>query len=219
MAMDFGFMPEDQAAVVRTSLEQLCTISGALAKDNKGKAISVHPASSEVDADGWKHLQAITVGGTSDGLLTAVYGVERLKTTGFLPNFRYQWKDRPHTSRTIQKSVFRNMLDNSTLNALFVTGEESFCKKVKYSRRFRSIWIRQQHGDYQSFPGVLEHLSFPQTAWILKLIPARCSSTKWGQSLIRASKLRPIRLPAMQATQSFAHASYMLYTDQKVSRS
>ena len=46
-----------------------------------------------------------------------------------LPHFRYQWKDRPHTTRTIQKSVLRNMLHGSALDSLFVTGDQSFCKK------------------------------------------------------------------------------------------
>ena len=136
-------LTEDQANVVRRSLQQLCVKSTAPPKSG-GRAVGVHPASSAVDPESWAHVQAITTGGTSDGLLTAVYGVQRLKTTGELPHFRYQWKDRPHTTRTIQKSVLRNMLHDSALDSLFVTGDQSFCKKVKYSRRFRAIWTRHK---------------------------------------------------------------------------
>ena len=60
--LDFGFDIEDQANVVRRSLQQLCVKSTAPPKSG-GRAVGVHPASSAVDPERWAHVQAITTGG------------------------------------------------------------------------------------------------------------------------------------------------------------
>jgi hypothetical protein len=49
----------------------------------------------------------------------------------------------------------RNMLEDNKLNELLISGEKSFAKQVKYSHKFKLIWIREQQGDLEDFLNVI----------------------------------------------------------------
>ena len=151
VAMDFGFEVEDHARAVTTSLQRVC-------RKVQGKqigAIKYEPLSAEK----WKHVQKIAFAGASDGLLCAVKAIQKLKDDGEL-NLRYQFRDTAHAGRTIMTGVLRNTLETNELEALFISGEKSFCKRVRYSRLFRGIWRRKQRTDFDSLVGICEDCSY-----------------------------------------------------------
>ncbi len=52
-------------------------------------------------------LQNMTFAGCSDGAAVALAGIQELKCTGRLPKLRYQFRDRPHTTRTCMKGTLK----------------------------------------------------------------------------------------------------------------
>ena len=146
--LDFGTSVQCQRDAVKESLEQITINTTAPSQDPR-------PA---VDPARWAHITSVTRGAAMDGLLPAMQGIALLQ--GEITNLRHAYKDKPHTTRTVIQSVLRNMCNGSKLEALLISGEKSFVKRVKYCKSFRKIWIRRQHGDFDSFLGVLEHLSY-----------------------------------------------------------
>ena len=106
-----------------------------------------------------KKISEITFCGATDGCEVAVQGVQLLKTNGTLPRLRYQFRDRPHTTRTICKGVLKHMQEGRALMEALVSGPKSFCKRARYSHRFRAIWLRKQKSDAEDFFNALQHLS------------------------------------------------------------
>ena len=115
-----------------------------------------------------ERLQAITFAGSSDGAEVAIQGIQKLRTSGRLPNLRYQFRDRPHTTRTCVKNTLSYMGEGQELLDALVSGQHSFCKRVKYSRRFQQLWKKRQQADAASsqhveeFVQVLENLSYKE---------------------------------------------------------
>ena len=113
-------------------------------------------------------LQAITFAGSSDGAEVAIQGIQKLRTSGRLPKLRYQFRDRPHTTRTCVKNTLSYMEEGQELLDALVSGQNSFCKRVKYSRRFQQLWKRRQQADaagsqnIEEFVQVLENLSYKE---------------------------------------------------------
>ena len=70
--------------------------------------------------------------------------VQLLRSDGRLPNIRYQWRDRPHTTRAILKSTLKYMQEGQDLIDAFIVGEKSFCRRVKNSSVFRNCWLEEQ---------------------------------------------------------------------------
>jgi hypothetical protein len=109
-------------------------------------------------------LKAITFAGASDGAEVAIQGIQNLRTSGRLPNLRYQFRDRPHTTRTCVKNTLSYMGEGRELLDALVSGQNSFCKRVKFSRRFQQLWKASQQADAASsqFVQVLENLSYKE---------------------------------------------------------
>ena len=111
-------------------------------------------------------LQAVTFAGSSDGAEVAIQGIQKLRTSGRLPNLRYQFRDRPHTTRTCVKNTLSYMGEGRELLDALVSGQNSFCKRVKFSRRFQQLWKECQRADAASsqdqFVQVLENLSYKE---------------------------------------------------------
>ena len=104
-------------------------------------------------------MKKISYAGTSDGLPVAVKAVQKLRDGGVL-DLRYQFRDEAHTQRTIMQGVLRNTLETNELEELFISGNNSFCKRVRYSRPFRAIWKRKQLLDFDSFVGICEDCAY-----------------------------------------------------------
>jgi len=61
-----------------------------------------------------------------------------------LVNLRYQFRDRPHTTRTCMKGILKYMNEGHELLQALISGKQSFAKRAKHSRRFQAIWMRKQ---------------------------------------------------------------------------
>ena len=115
-------------------------------------------------------LQDITFAGASDGAEVAIQGIQKLRLSARLPKLRYQFRDRPHTTRTCVKNVLSYMAEGRELLEALVSGKESFCKRVKYSRRFQQLWKRLQRDDLDEFMGVCENLAYKECRFDHRLI-------------------------------------------------
>ena len=109
-----------------------------------------------------KRLQAITYAGSTDGCSTVINAVQQLKNDGLLPNLRYQFRDRPHTTRTIIRLVFKVMLEGAKLREVLITGKKSFAKRACYSKRFALIWRLVQKEDPADIFNVFANLSYKE---------------------------------------------------------
>ena len=109
-----------------------------------------------------KRLQEITFAGASDGAEVAIQGVQKLRHPSRLPNLRYQFRDRPHTTRSCVKNVLRYMAEGKDLLEALVSGKESFCKMVRFKRRFQALWKRRQAEDLDEFMNILQNLAYKE---------------------------------------------------------
>lgn len=136
----------------------------------------------EIDETLWATVQREIFSGATDGAPVALKGVSLLKREGILPNLRYQFRDRPHTTRTVTKMTLGLCPESEALRKALITGKNSFARRAKNSARFREIWIRKQREEPDRFWEVLRDLSYaeqrfdsrsaPMTAFLLKLGPA-----------------------------------------------
>ena len=159
---DYGYTAENSADAAWACLRKLCfvqtgekgasqpTASGAQRQPTDSGS---QPASETkergpdvgyVDKQLLQHLQEICFAGASDGCAVAVKSIQMLKDKNRLPNLRYQFRDRPHTTRTVMKGILKYMGGSQELVQHLITGKNSFCKRAKYSRRFQAIWTRKQ---------------------------------------------------------------------------
>ena len=90
-----------------------------------------------------ERLKKITMVGATDGCAAPIKSVQLLRER-HLPNLRYQFRDRPHTTRTCVKGVLKYMAEGRALLEALITNKGSFAKKARYSRRFQQIWVRKQ---------------------------------------------------------------------------
>ena len=100
-----------------------------------------------------------------------------------------------------------NLFQDNKLNELLITGEKSFAKQVKYSHKFKFIWIEMQQDDLESLLGVIVHAGYaphrfgsqsePRTLLIEKFgVLVKCcikcyssghsKDQEWGQTILRA---------------------------------
>ena len=149
---DFGYTAEENAEATWDALTRgLCTrLCG------KRNAHQVHGPQDEIDPCLVEKLKEITFCGASDGGPAAISGIQTLKHSGRFPNLRYQFRDRPHTTRTIQKHTVQVMEEGHVLLEHFITKKGSFAKRAKHSRRFQEIWKRKQKDDPNDLYNVLE---------------------------------------------------------------
>ena len=117
-----------------------------------------------------QRLQDITFAGASDGAEVAIQGIQKLRLSARLPKLRYQFRDRPHTTRTCVKNVLSYMGEGTALLEGLVSGKESFCKRVKYSRRFQQLWKKRQREDLDEFMGVCENLAYKECRFDHRLV-------------------------------------------------
>ena len=83
----------------------------------------------------------------TDGAEVAIQGIQLLRKDGTLPNLWYQFRDRPHTTRTCTKVVLNFSEQGAELRRILITGKKSFVRRARYSLRFARIWRRKQGDD------------------------------------------------------------------------
>jgi hypothetical protein len=97
---DFGHGINECADAAWTSLQALC-----IKHVGRRGPDGVNGPEDAVCSKLSQKLQAITFAGSSDGAEVAIQGIQKLRTSGRLPNLRYQFRDRPHTTRTCVKNT------------------------------------------------------------------------------------------------------------------
>ena len=167
LVRDYGYSTEDSARAIYECLRSLCTVrrgrrkatsapggsgtqprtSGSQPEKTSGSQPeeSSHMVGPDdyVDEELLAHVVKITIAGASDGCPVALKAVQEVRRL-HLTNLRYQFRDRPHTTRTCQKGVLKYMNEGQALMSALISGKGSFAKRAKHSRRFQQIWLRKQ---------------------------------------------------------------------------
>ena len=151
---DYGNSIEECALAAEKALKYVCW--SQIGKRCATKPFSEPGAGDKFDEKAWANLRKTIFAGATDGCEVAVQAVQRLKTTGVTQNLRYQFRDRPHTTRTVMKIVQKTMQEGHPLMTLLLTGKDSFCKKARYSRAFQGIWVRAQKKKPKDFENSIE---------------------------------------------------------------
>ena len=174
---DYGFDAEQCRDATIAGLRRLC------AKRVRGSAEDGlrHPPQAELDQPLWDEVRQKIFCGATDGAAVALKGVS-LMAAETCPNLRYQFRDRPHTTRTVQKMAFELCPESKEVRCRLITGKHSFARRAKNSRRFREIWLRKQAEEPNALWAVCQDLGFaeqrydsrskPMSVFLLKLGPA-----------------------------------------------
>ncbi len=179
VAEDYGFTEAAHADVVWGGLRRL----RVLEKGKRDASMASGPEDC-VDEALLARMQQITFAGASDGAGVAIGGIQELRRSGRLPNLRYQFRDRPHTTRTCMKCTWKHMAGGQEVLDALVSGPHSFAKRVRYSRRVRQVWKDTQRENPDDFMVVLEHLSHAEQRYDSRSEPMSILCGKMG-SVIR----------------------------------
>lgn len=123
---DFGFTAEENCEACLLCFKSLCTV--------RAGRRSAAPSQCEdyVDEELLAHIAKITFCGASDGCAVPIKAIQLLRER-FLPHLRYQFRDRPHTTRTVVKGVLKYMAEGKILLEALITGKKSFAKRATHS--------------------------------------------------------------------------------------
>ena len=97
---DYGHGIDQCANAVWTSLRSLCVKR----KGTRNRDCVTGPGDA-LDEGLLQRLKEITFAGASDGAEVAVQGVRSLRLSGRLAKLRYQFRDRPHTTRSWRRQA------------------------------------------------------------------------------------------------------------------
>lgn len=169
---DYGFDAEACNQATIAGLQRLCSTRAGSQADG--------PAA-ELDEQLWEHVRSKIFCGATDGAAVAIKGVNLLSQSS-LPALRYQFRDRPHTTRTCVKMAFETCPGSEEVRKRLITNKGSFARRAKHSLRFREVWLRKQREDPDAFWAVCQDLSYaeqrydsrskPMATFLLKLGPA-----------------------------------------------
>ena len=120
---DYGTSTEASVDATWRCFRDLCTVHGQ--RRNSGSQPDGAPS---VDEALLEHVKKITIAGASDGCAAAMKAIQLLRER-HLPNLRFQFRDRPHTTRTCMKGILKYMAEGTPLLEALVSGKESFATK------------------------------------------------------------------------------------------
>lgn len=150
LVRDYGYNTEDSAEAIYECLRSLCTVRRGRRfgsqpgwRSETSESCAMAGPEDYVDKELLKRVVNITVAGASDGCKVALNSVQEVQKR-HLKNLRYQFRDRPHTTRTCQKGILKYMNEGQELMSALISGKQSFAKRCKHSRRFQQIWLRKQ---------------------------------------------------------------------------
>ena len=139
---DYGFDAEECRDASLEGLKRMCSTRG---RPQQGvKPTLARPM--QLDEALWDEVRQKIISGATDGAAVALKGVALMKAE-MCPNLRYQFRDRPHTTRTIQKLSFEVCPESEEVRRRLITGKQSFARRAKNSRRFAEVWKRKQAED------------------------------------------------------------------------
>ena len=154
---DYGHGVEQCADAVMASLRSLC-----VKRKGKRNPDGITGPGDALDEGLFKRLKEITFAGASDGAEVAIKGVQSLRLSGRLTKLRDQFRDRPHTTRSCVKNVLSYMAEGKALMEALISGKDSFCKMVRYRRRFQMLWKKRQSQDLDEFMNILQNLAYKE---------------------------------------------------------
>ena len=133
---DYGFDAEECLDATLQGLQRLCSTRSE--KQLKG-------THAELVADLWDDVRRKIFCGATDGAAVALKGMGLM--TEHCPGLRYQFRDRPHTTRTCVKNAFELCPESAEMRRRLLTGQHSFARRAKHSRRFQQVWIQKQRDE------------------------------------------------------------------------
>jgi hypothetical protein len=169
---DFGTDTAACAAATLEGLKRMCM------RREGGQLLGVQ---SVLDAELWDHVRQKVFCGATDGAAVALKGVGLLSDE--LPALRYQFRDRPHTTRTCVKVAFELCPESAEMRRRLITGPASFARRAKNSRRFREIWLRKQREDPNLFWNVCQDLGYAEQRYDSRSRPMSTFCEKLGPAL------------------------------------
>ena len=129
----------------------------------------------------WDAVRRKIFCGATDGAAVAIKGVGLMAPD--LPALRYQFRDRPHTTRTCVKMSFEICPESHEMRERLITVKKSFARRVKQSRRFREIWIRKQKEDAGTLCNVTQDLGYAEARYDSRSRPMSTFCVKIGPAL------------------------------------
>ena len=170
MLKDYGF---DAASCVAANIAGFKRLCSTRTRDED---------SAELDEPLWEHVRRTVFCGATDGAAVALLSVRQMAEQGIMPNLRYQFRDRPHTTRTCIKLAYSLCSESEDLRERLITGPQSFARRAKNSRRFQQLWKQKQLDEPDAMWNVLADLGYaeqrfdsrikPMARFLLKLGPA-----------------------------------------------
>ena len=149
LVRDYVFDTAESVEAIWKCFQFLCTVRKGRRRPqsqaDSGSQSELQGAGPEdyLDEELLAHICKITIAGASDGCQVALNAVQEIAKTR-LVNLRYQFRDRPHTTRTCMKGILKYMNEGHELLQALISGKQSFAKRAKHSRRFQAIWMRKQ---------------------------------------------------------------------------
>ena len=174
---DYGFDAGSCRDATLQGLKRMCS---------KRSGCQLRGTQNEFDAGMWDAVRRKIFCGATDGAAVAIKGVGLMVPD--LPALRYQFRDRPHTTRTCVKMAFE-MCPEYEMRDRLITGKKSFARRVKHSRRFREIWIRKQKEDVDALWGVCQDVGYAEQRYDSRSRPMSTFCEKIGPSLQVLSEL------------------------------
>ena len=141
------------------------------------------PSGTYLDQDLWRHIRQCVFSGATDGAAVAMKSITQLRTDGDLPGLRYQFRDRPHTTRTCVKLTFGLCSESQEIRRLLITGKSSFARRARNSARFRSIWLWSQKEEADRFWDILKDLSYAEHRYDSRSKPMQIFMIKLGPAV------------------------------------
>jgi hypothetical protein len=186
LLQDYGFDADACKAATLQGLQSLC---------RRRTGNQLQDAEAQLDESLWDAVRCKIFCGATDGAAVALKGVQLL-AGDTLPALRYQFRDRPHTTRTCVKMAFELCPESHEMQERLITGPQSFARRAKNSRRFREIWMRKQKEDDNLFWNVCQDLGYakqrydsrsrPMSTFCERLGPALQVLSEMSRDLLRA---------------------------------
>ena len=136
---DYGFDAPDCSAANVAGFKRLCS-NRVRAPKEEGDGIVGDHVSAQLDEPLWEHVRRTVFCGATDGAAVALLSIRQMAEPNIMPNLRYQFRDKPHTTRTCIKLAYNLCPESADLRTRLITGEKSFARRAKRSRRFQQLW-------------------------------------------------------------------------------
>ena len=181
---DYGFDAPSCCAANVEGFKRLCSERVRVPpREGGGILAEKDQVSDKLDEPLWDHVRRTVFCGATDGAAVALLSVRQMAADPTLmPNLRYQFRDKPHTTRTCIKLVYNLCPESEELRTRLITGEKSFARRAKNSRRFQQLWRQKQLDEPDALWDVLTDLGYaehrfdsrskPMARFLLKLGPA-----------------------------------------------